>query len=149
MNQAQAIMSSGFDVSNLDDDKLNKVTHNVTVIQNEDGDPISGFIIVGKNSKEYQDVSNEIRKTNIQRAGKRSKQIDSSTDEGANTVNRTIAQNEHATALAVTVGWFGFNLEGQPMQFDKAMVEKMFNKCPQWQARVNQALDTDANFMKV
>ena len=148
MNQAQKIMS-GFEISNLDSTNIQAATHKVAVIEDADGEAISGFIIVGKNSPEYQAASNAVRHENIKRAGKRSKQVDTSTDEGAAALAKTVTSNERTIALAITVGWFGFNLEGSPMTFDKTMVEKLFDKFPQWQVRVNAALENDANFMKV
>lgn len=147
MNTAQQIQM-GFEVGDLDKDVAD-VTHRVAVITDEDGEPVSGFVIVGKNSKAYQDAATVVRVNNIQRAAKRNKQVDSSTPEGAAVIAKTVADNEHALALAVVTDWFGFNLEGAPMQFDRNVVDKMFRKFPQWQLRVNAALDNDANFMKV
>ena len=144
MTQAQ-----GFEIGNLDAADAKPATFNVDVMQNEDGEGIVGFTIVGKNSPEYQNASNKVRIENIKRASKRSKQLDTSTDDGAAVVAKTVAANEQTLAMAVTVGWYGFNLEGAPMNFDKAVVEKLFTKYPQWQAMVNAALDNDVNFMKV
>ena len=148
MNSAQAIMT-GFDLSTLDTSEVAQVTFKVPVIEDMDGEPISGFVIVGKNSPQFQTASSTVRIDNIKRASKRNKQIDSSTDEGAAAISRSVAMNEKALALAVVVDWFGFNDKGQPMPFDIALVEKLFAKFPQWQVKVNIALDNDANFMKV
>lgn len=148
MNTAQTIMS-GFDISNLDSADTNQITNKVVMIEDEDGEAVTGFIIVGKNSQEYQNASNAIRIEGIKRASKRNKQIDTSTDEGASIVSRTVSANEKTIAMAVTVDWFGFNKEGEPIPFDKAIVEKLFEKYPQWQAKVNSALESDKNFMKV
>jgi hypothetical protein len=147
MNTAQAIMA-GFDVNELDNPNVQEVTHKVAVIEDEDDNPISGFVIVGKNSPQYQEAANAIRTENIKRGSKRKKQLDGSTDEGAAVIARTVKANEKTIALAVVIDWFGFNSNGQAIPFDKAMVEKMFEKKPQWQAQVNAALETDANFMK-
>jgi hypothetical protein len=149
MNTAQTQKSTGFEVSVLDDATTKQVTFNVAVIKDEDGEDLSGFKIVGKNSPEYQAANNAVRIENIQRASKRSKQIDSSTAEGAALLAKTVASNELTVALACVVDWFGFNMEGAPMDFDKNVVAKMFARYPQWQAMVSNALETDANFMKV
>ena len=147
MNTAQK--STGFEVSLLDDVETKQVTFNVAVIEDADGEDVSGFVIVGKNSPEFQTANNTVRIENIMRASKRSKQIDSSTEDGAALLAKTVTGNEKSIALACVVDWFGFNLEGAPMKFDKATVEKMFTKFPQWQVMVSNALEVDANFMKV
>jgi hypothetical protein len=154
MTQAQDIQSNpakaaGFEIDDIDSSVIDRNTFNVAVIEDADGEPISGFVIVGKNSAEYQAATVAIRAANIKRSAKRAKAIDTSTDEGAATVASTIASNERAIAMAVIVDWFGFNSEGQPASFDRSKVEKMLSKFPQWQARVNAALEVDANFMKV
>jgi len=149
MNTAQTIIAAGFDLGNLDNPDFNQVTHKVAVIEDADGEPVSGFYIVGKNSAEYQEANNVVRHDNIKRASKRSKHIDSSTDEGAQVVANTVDRNEKAIAIAITVGWFGFNAGGQPREFDKALVAKMFDKFPVWQAKVINDLEKDSNFMKV
>lgn len=148
MNTAQTIMA-GFELSNFDSVDLSRNIFDVVISRNADGDPISGFHIVGKNSIEFQTAFISTRQSGIKRSAKRSQAIDTSTDEGAALVAKTVDDNEKVFALAVTVGWFGFNLEGQPAEFDKSIVEKMFTKYPVWQKAVNLALDNDANFMKV
>jgi hypothetical protein len=152
MNTAQTIMSNpalGFEIDSLDSDTSNQSTFRVTVREDEDGNPISGFIIVGKNSNEYQTITNSLRQANIQRSSKRSSQIDGSTEEGAAVISKTVVSNEFATAMAVTVGWFGFNAEGAPADFDKVVTEKLLTKFPQWRVRISLALEQDKNFMKV
>lgn len=147
MTQAQNTVV-GFEIGDLD--ALPKqVTHRVAVVTNADGDEICGFEIVGKNSPEYQKASNDVRIDNIKRAAKRSKTLDTSTDEGAAAISATVDRNETTIALAVVVNWFGFNLEGAPMTFDKSVVEKLFRTYPQWRSMVSTALDNDGNFMKV
>jgi hypothetical protein len=146
MDQAQAQVT-GFDVDSLDGD-IEQNTHRCSVIDDEDGNPKSGFIMVGKNSPEFQAVVNRIRIDNIKRAAKRKQQLDTSTDEGAGVVARTVAANDRATAMAVVTGWFGMLREGAEMQFDKAIVERMFNKFPQWQVKVLQDLEAESNFTK-
>jgi len=147
MNAAEQIMS-GFDISDLETSNVNDITFDVAVMEDEDGNPICGFTIVGKNSTEYQDANSVVRVSNIKRAAKRTRQVDTSTDDGAALVARTVAQNEKILAMAVVKGWFGFLQDGSPKTFDKKLVEFMFTKYPQWQAKVTAALDNDANFMK-
>lgn len=149
MNQAQMIVNGTFELSALDATEIAQVTHDVALVEDIDGNPVVGFKIVGKNSPEYQGAYNKVRVENIKRASKRKTQIDTSTDAGASAVADTVDNNERTIALAVVVGWFGFNLEGAPMEFNKSYVEKLLVKFPTWQAKVSAALENDANFMKV
>lgn len=149
MNQAQVIMNGGFELSLLDQVEAAQITFDVALVEDADGNAVVGFKIVGKNSPEYQTANAAVRIDNIKRASARKKALDGSTDEGAAAIARTVDNNERALAQAVVVGWFGFNLEGAPMAFDKAMVEKLFTKYPTWVSKVMNALDNEANFMKV
>ena len=145
MNTAQNV--KGFDISSLELDK--PVTFNVPLILDEEGEPVSGFILVGKNSPEFQTANNALRIANIMRNSKRAKQIDSSTEEGAKQLAKLVSDGEKAVTMACIVGWFGFDLENSPMNFDKNIVEKMVTKYPQWLVQSTQALDNDSNFMKI
>ena len=91
MNTAQQIQTSpataaGISLDDLDNTQLNNITFDVVVARDDNGDPVSGFKIVGKNSAEYQSASNDIRIANIMRASKRQKSIDTSTEDGAKQV---------------------------------------------------------------
>lgn len=148
-NQAQAIMNGFFELSSLDSTESAQVTHDVALVEDLDGNALVGFKIVGKNSPEYLAANNAVRRDNIKRASKRSKAIDASTDDGADAVARTVENNERTIATAVVVGWFGFKLEGQDMEFSRDFVTKLYGKYPTWVAKVITALENDANFMKV
>ena len=141
--------AQGFDLSLLDSSDVNEVTYKVSVIDTDDGDPVSGFILVGKNSKEYQAEDNAIRIENIKRSAKRKTQIDASTDDGAATLVNLIRANEKRLCLAAIVGWFGFNKDGEEAAFDKSVVDRMLTAYPQWQDKVSATLEKDKNFMKV
>lgn len=147
MNQAQnQSQNKGFDLDQLDNDQV--ITHSVAVLQDDDGNDVTGFIIVGKNSPEYQEASKSVRINNIKRASRRKGQIDSASDVGAALIAKTVEEGDRALALSVVIGWFGMLKNGQLMKFDKEVVAKMFQKYPQWQAKVLAALEDDANFMK-
>lgn len=147
MSQAQ----KGFKVSAAVNGATKLVTFKVGVILDDDGEPISGFEIVGKNNPLYQDVTSGVRIDNIQRAGKRGKAIDSSTEQGAKIMAETMVRNERKIAEAVIVNWFGFTEDDEvtPATFDSAIVSAMLDQNPNWVTLVNTALDTNANFMKV
>lgn len=124
-------------------------TIQVSVIDDEDGNSVSGFYIVSKNSVEYQNAANSVRIDNIKRNAKRTTQIDSSNDAGATQLANIVKSNERSISLAVVVGWYGFNIEGAAAAFDKSKVEKMFDARPTWQDKVMKALEADAGFIKV
>ena len=153
MNNAQAIQSSpataaGFDLEDLDNNSVNQVTYDVVLTEDLDGNPITTLKILGRNSAEYQAASEKIRIANIKRASKRSKQIDTSTDDGAKLVAATIEANELEQAIAVTVGWSGFKAGGQLVDFDAKYIPGLFAKFPTYLAKVHAALVNDANFTK-
>jgi len=141
-------MASGFDLSSLDNTQVSEVTHRVAVVVNADGDDECGFDIVGKNSPEYQAAAQAIRVDGLKRAAKRKSQLDTSTDEGAGAVARTIERNEMSLALAVVKGWFGFKNGGVDAQFDKAVVEKLLVRFPTWKDKITSALEVESNFLK-
>ncbi len=141
------IKAQGFNIDELDNDVV--VTHKCSVVEDADGESVCGFILVGKNSPEHQNAANAVRVGNIQRAGKRKTQLDTATAEGASIVSKTVAKNDRTIALAVVTGWYGFMSGGKEMPFNKELVEKMFDKYPQWQVKVLADLDIEANFMKV
>ncbi len=152
MNTAQTIQKSpaeaaGFDIEDLDVE--GEATLKVALIKDEEGEAISGFIIVGKDSPQYQAETQAIRTENIQRSAKRNKAIDTKTEDGARLVAETLAKNERRLALAVTVGWFGFKSEGAPIAFRKDMVEKMYLKKQTWVDEVTAKLDANEGFTKV
>ncbi len=138
-----------FDFDELDTVDYGSITHRVAVREDSEGNPISGFIIVGKNSPQYLTVTGNVRTANIQRSAKRGRAIETATKEGAALVSKTVVANDKAIALAVVVDWFGMTKGGKPMEFSKEAVLRAFQKLPTWQNKVLAALEVDANFTKV
>lgn len=126
-----------------------QVTHRVPVIFDADGNPKSGFIIVGKNSPQYMESTEKTRIGSIMKSAARKRPLDTTTEQGAKILTSTLDNNELNTAIAVTVDWFGWDVEGKPAQFDRNIVEKMLNKFPTWKAKIINDLDNDGNFIKV
>lgn len=144
-DQAQAPEVQGFDIDSLEN--LQEITHKCAFITDAEGNPLSGVIMVGKNSVEYQQVSARNKISNIMRAGARKKNVDTATEEGAQIIAKTVDSNDRATALAVCIGFFGFNKAGQPVEFSQELLNRMFDKCPQWQQKVLADLEVEGNFM--
>lgn len=148
LNTAQTLAVAGFDIANLSAPAA-RVTFDVPVIFDADGEPVAGIRIVGKNSDEYRKESHAVRAEGYKKAAKRKTAIDSSTDEGADQLVSLIDGNQKRLALAVAVDWYGFTSNGAPVAFDKGLIATAFDKYPTWQERVTAALENDANFLKV
>lgn len=147
MTQAQDIIASGFDLDSLDAPQEAQ-TSRVAVVVNADGEDECGFIVVGKNSEQYQTAQHQIRVEGLKRSAKRKTQIDSSTDQGAAALAKTIERNETTLAKAVVVGWFGFKSGGKEAGFNPAMLDKMFAAKPTWKDKINAHVENEANFTK-
>lgn len=154
MNTAQNIQKSPATAAGIDLDALEvvntaQVTFDVDVLFDSEGNPLAGFKCVGKNSPQYQAVTNDIRIANIQRSAARKKSVDATTETGARLVVDTLENNEALTAKAVIVDWYGFNSAGQPAPFDAARVDALLTKYPTWIDAVTSKLEENANFIKV
>ncbi|MCY0910834.1 hypothetical protein [Massilia antarctica] len=149
LNTAQTIASVGFDISNFTAPDVAQITHKVDLVHDEDGNAIAGYIIVGKNSREYQNENHAIRAEGYQKSAIRKTTIDVKTEEGASKLVDTIDSNSSRLATAVVVGWWGFTSGGVEAPLDKAMVRASYVKYPTWEDKVSNALEVDANFLKV
>ena len=126
--------------------KLKSVTHKVPFLFDKEGKGYAGAVIVGKNSDEYQDAQVTIRVLNMQRAANRTEDIDTKTEAGAKMIIESMKEGNHMTALAVTVGLYGFDNDGKEIEFSKDIVNSLYESCPQWRQLVVNALENDANF---
>jgi hypothetical protein len=118
----------------------------VAFASDEDGKPVYGFTVVGKNSANYQKASTAIRAAALRRASNRKSALDATTEQGSLAIAETIDKNELALATAVVVGWFGFGSGGQLVDFDAARVGPLLAKHPTWREKISAALEVDANF---
>lgn len=148
LNIAQTLAVAGFDIANLSAPAA-RVTFDVPVIFDADGEAVAGIRIVGKNSDEYRKENHALRAEGYKKSAKRKTAIDASTDEGADQLVTVIDDNQKRLAVAVAVDWYGFTSNSTPVEFDKALIATAFDKYPTWQERVTAALENDANFLKV
>ena len=148
LNAAQAIAVAGFDIANLSAPAA-RVTFDVPVIFDADGEPVAGIKIVGKNSDEYRKESHAVRAEGYKKSARRKTAIDASTDEGAELLVQAIDGNQKRLALAVVTGWYGFTSNGAPVPLDPALLEAAFEKYPTWQEKVTTALENESNFLKL
>lgn len=126
-----------------------KVTFKVPVIVDADGNPESGFVIVGRNSPEYREADKAVRVVNQKAAANRTKAIDLKSDAGATKVVDIVDGQEVARAAAVVVDWFGWDKGGVPRPFEKSAMVKILTAKPTWLAKINAALTEDNNFLPV
>jgi hypothetical protein len=143
-------MTDQAQVSGFDFDKLmssEQITYRVPVTFDKDGEPEAGYIIVGKNSDEYQKEYEALRVEGINKANRRKAQIDTSTKEGAEMLARLIKSNDTRLALSVVIGVFGFVSKGAEVPFSKEFVAMTFEKMPTWKDKVVATLENDANFL--
>lgn len=148
LNIAQTLAVAGFDIANLSAPAA-RISFDVPVIFDADGEPVAGIRIVGKNSDEYRKENHALRAEGYKKSAKRKTAIDASTDEGADQLVHVIDDNQKRLAVAVAVDWYGFTSNGAPVAFDKGLIATAFDKYPTWQERVTAALENDANFLKV
>lgn len=135
-----------FDIGSMD--TVTHSTFRVSVIDYANGEPKSGFVIVGKNSEEYRKAAHHIRVEGLMRASKRKSLLDTSSTEGAESMAEAIEINDIRQATAVVVDWFGFANNGVVAPYDAAVVKRMLVKFPTWRQKVLDALENDANFIK-
>lgn len=123
-------------------------TQRVAVGWDEEGEPREGFIIVGKDSEEYQRTIGQQRQRAIRRQAVKRTRFDLKTEEGAEQLDVTLRQNETEVAVAITVGWFGFTLKGEPAPFVKDRMVQILAVKPSWRDRILGALEDEAAFLK-
>lgn len=134
-------------------EKLAQATKKVGLEFNDDGEPTLGFVIVGKDSKEYREAAAQVRAAAIRRQTNRKTKIDRTTEEGALRLDEVLQENEHALALAVVVSWFGFTEPAEnghkPALFTKERLDHMFKVKPTWREEVTKALEDSEGFLPI
>jgi hypothetical protein len=148
MNAAQQIQA-GIDFDFLMANAEKRITVDVPVLFDKDGNGTAGFRIVGKNSAEYRNEQAAIRVEGTKRGAKNSTAIDTSTDEGAQRLVELVDDNQARIACAVAVETYGFTSGGVEVQLSKEQKATAFDKYPTWVERVTAQLDKDADFLKV
>lgn len=125
----------------------NDNTYSVGIAFDDDGTATTGFIIVGKDSTQFIKAQQKIRAENYKRYEVKATRIDGTTDEGAMKTIEVGDKNITATAVAVTIGWFGFTENGAPAEFSSEKVLRIFNARPSWCDKVTNALVDESNFL--
>jgi hypothetical protein len=124
-----------------------EATQKVGVAFDDEGAPTVGFIIVGKDSKQYRDTAARLRAAGIRRGAVKSQRIDTKTEDGAAQFDAILQKNEEELAVAVIIDWFGFTSNGEPAAFSSDAVRKVFQARPTWREKVSAALENEAAFL--
>jgi hypothetical protein len=122
------------------------LTYKVDVVFNEEGEGVSGFEVVGANSKRYQDAVRLSDVGAVKRAHARGRPIDPKSDDGATTLVEGAQKREMAIACACVVAMYGFTAAGAPVEPTPAILRDLFTKRPTWRKKVVAAAESEANF---
>jgi hypothetical protein len=150
MNQSNTAAS--FDLDDILGGADKPLTFDVGVLFDDEGNAISGFRIVSRNSDQARAAERAVRIENQKAAAKRNKALDLKTDEGAAKVVDIVDGQNAARAAAVVVDWFGWtkkDADGKPVprQFDAALIPAILKQKPTWVERILHAMAEDNNFL--
>jgi hypothetical protein len=109
------------------------------------GDPV-GFKVLGPGSDQYNKVERDIQILNIKEANTRKAPLDMKTDEGAAVAADGGDMRRDLVIFACTVGWFGFEANGQPAEFSRENLARVLKARPNWARRLLNAIENEANF---
>ena len=118
-------------------------TYDVAVAFASDATPTAGFMVVGKNSPQYQARRRLLSLDGVKRSAVRAKKIDTKTDDGAAELIDSIEGNETELAVACVVSWYGFS---NPEVVTSEALLRVFAARPTWRDKVLAAIENDANF---
>jgi hypothetical protein len=141
-----------FDLDDILSESTKQITFDVAVISDSEGNPVSGFRIVGRNSDKGRAAERAVRITNQKAAALRNKAIDPKTDAGAAKIVGMFDAQNVARAAAVVVDWFGWtkkDADGKPVErpFDAALVPMILKQKPTWVEKITFAMNEDNNFL--
>jgi hypothetical protein len=138
---------TSYDLDAILADTDKPITFKVGVIFDVDGEPVSGFHIVGRNSDQARAADRAVRIANQKAAANRNKAIDTKTDEGAAKVIDIVDGQNVARAAAVVVDWFGWDSKGVPRPFDAKLMPAILKAKPTWVEKIMFAMAEDNNFL--
>mgnify|MGYP001217523937 CR=1 FL=1 len=133
---------------------LNKLAVNpndlidVPLLFTDDGDPESGFKVVGADSDDYQAVDRLHKVNGVKKTARRGRGIDAKTDTGANELIDVLAKREDAIMAACIKEIYGFTSNGQPAALSKETLDAIFKARPTWRNKVLSVIESDQVFIK-
>ena len=139
-----------FDIDQLDE--TSETSYRVVVGRNPDVDGApgedAGFLIVGPNSTQFQDVEREISVLNLLQAEKRKRALDLGNAEDARLFVDGNADRRELLVKRCTIGWFGLKQNGQDADFTPANLDRVLKSRPAWVKRIAGEIETLSNFDK-
>lgn len=125
-----------------------QITSDVVIAYDENGNPKTGFKIVGPDSKEYRAEQERQRKAGMKRRVHAGKKDALKTEEGQAEFDRLTQENITATAIAVVVDWYGFEDDaGNAAPFNAAQLPAIFTAHPSWRDKVADAIYEEGDFL--
>lgn len=140
---------TSYDLDDILADADKPLSFDVAVISDSDGNPVSGFRIVGRNSDQARAADRAVRIANQKAAANRNKAIDVKTEAGAAKVIDIVDDQNLARAAAVVVDWFGWDTKGVPRPFDAKLMPAILKKKPTWVEKILVAMSEDSNFLPI
>lgn len=144
--------SAGYDLDDFVGTTIKPITFDVTVVSDDDGNPVSGFRIVSRNSDLGRASERALKIENQKLAAKRNKSIDPKTDDGAAKLVDLFDGQMVARASAVVVDWFGWTMKDAdgnkvPRPFEAAKVPTILKQRQDWVEKIIGAMSEDNNFL--
>lgn len=120
----------------------------VPVVFDEDGKAVSGFKVLGANSKEYQETDRKWRVQNVKKAAIRGKGVDSKTDDGASEVIGALEKRDREIVNACIAELYGFTDGGEALALAPQNLDRIFVARPTWRSKVLAAIESEGNFTR-
>lgn len=129
-----------------------QATKRVGFVNDDDGNPTVGVVIVSKDSDEYQKAAAKARAAGIRRQLNSRTKIDRKTEEGSMKIDDVMQGTEHELACVVVKDWFGFTAPDaagmqQPVPFDASKVDHLLKVKPTWRMKISAALEDEDGFL--
>ncbi len=137
---------AGIDLNDLEQDAKELI--DVALMLDDEGNPRSGFKVVGSDSPEYQEADHAWKVKNVQKSARRGHAIQAATETGAQELVNLVARREMAICVACVKEVYGFTENGVPMPANEDTLKKIFSKKPTWRQKTCMAIEADQVFSK-
>lgn len=134
------------DLKDLEQDAKELI--DVALVLDDDGNPKSGFRVVGADSPEYQEADRAWRVKNVQKSARRGHAIQAATETGAQELVNLVQKREFAIACACIKEMYGFTNNGEEAPLNEETLKAIFTKKPTWRTRVVLAIEAEQVFTK-
>jgi hypothetical protein len=120
----------------------------VTLVLDDEGNPVSGFKVVGADSEEYQEADRAWKVKNVQKSARRGHAIQAASETGAMELVNLVAKREFTIAEACIKEIYGFESDGEPALLNSDTLKAIFSKKPTWRTKVVMAIEAEQVFTK-